>query len=360
MSSLTLFGASGRGVALSAHLAAAGREVTLWSRRSDIADTLQRTRRHPEILPELSLPETVHVTADLQTAAEASSLWGMAVPTVRMREVAEQLLPFVHDDVIPVSLAKGFERETRMTMSQVLNEAFGVVPPDQIGALHGPSHAEEIVEAYPTTIVAAAPNETVAEHIQETFMTKSLRVYSQTDIIGVEVGGAAKHIIAIATGISDSVGYGDNIKSLLITRGLAEIRRLGVEMGGRTETFSGLTGFGDLIGTCISAHSHNHAFGKKIGQGRAPNEVRAEMDVVVEGVPSLHAAHALAEEYELEMPITTAVYGVVAGDRSPSEMVDYVVDRSAERENWLPKHLQDAASKSTFSTPLSPNDASAA
>lgn len=352
MSSLTLFGAGSWGTALAAHLADAGRDVTLWSRREDVADELRRSRRHPKYLPDLSLPEGVQVTADLQTAAEAAPLWGMAVPTTRMRSVAGQLAAHLDDETIVVSLAKGFERDTRMTMSQVLRDVFGVLPTDQIGALHGPSHAEEIVEAHPTTIVSAAPDAMVAEHIQDTFMTNSLRVYSQTDLVGVEVGSAAKHIIAIATGISDGLGYGDNVKAVLITQGLAEIRSLGLEMGGQPETFSGLTGFGDLIGTCISRHSRNRYFGKQIGQGRAPEEVRNDMDMVVEGIPSVHAVQALAAEYELEMPITTAVHSVLTDDLSPNEMIDDVMTRSTQQENWLPKHLQDAASKSTFSTPL--------
>lgn len=356
MSSLTLFGARRWGTALSAHLADAGRDVTLWVRRPDIADDLNRTRRHPRCLPDVSLPSSIRITADLQTAAEASTMWGMAIPASYMREVAEQLTPFTHDDVTVASMAKGFDQAPLMTMSQVLSEVFDAVPDDQIGALLGPSHAEEVAQNFPTTIVAAAPSDPVAEQIQRAFMTDYLRVYFHTDLIGVEVGTTTKHVIAIATGISDGVGYGENVKATLITRGLAEIRRLGQAVGGDPETFSGLTGFGDLIATCISEHSRNRRFGKQVGTGKSPEAVQDEMETVVEGIHTTRAVYGLADKYDLEMPITTAVHSVLSGRLPPSKMVDQVMTRSPNRENWLPKHLRDAASESTFSTPLSADE----
>ena len=339
---VTLFGAGSWGTALAVHLARAGREVTLWGRRAERVEQIRRSRQNAPYLPDVQIPSSVRVTANLDEAAEASNLWAVAVPSQHLRTVAETLRPHARPEGIVVSLAKGIENDTLLTMSRVLREVLPTLPEGQIGVLSGPSHAEEVAEGRPTTVVAAAPEERVAERIQDAFMTDRLRVYVNTDVIGVEIGGAAKNVLAIAAGIGDGVGYGDNAKAALITRGLAEIRRLGLAMGAKPQTFAGLTGIGDLVVTCMSAHSRNRSLGEQIGQGRTLEEVLAEMEMVAEGVRTTQSIHDLAERHELEMPITEAVYAVLFQDRDPREMVEQLMTRSAKRENWVPDRLADA------------------
>ena len=341
MSSITLFGAGSWGTALAVHLARAGRDVTLWGRRAGQVDHLRRTRENPTYLPGVRIPSSVRLTTNVEVAAEASSVWAVAVPSQHLRSVADTLRPHLREDVTVVSLAKGIENETLLTMSQVLRDTLDPGPEAQIGVLSGPSHAEEVADARPTTVVAAAPDEAGAEQIQELFMTDALRVYANTDVVGVEIGGAAKNVLAIAAGIGDGVGYGDNAKAALITRGLAEIRRLGLAMGARPQTFAGLAGVGDLVVTCMSDHSRNRSLGEQIGRGRRLDEILDEMQMVAEGVRTTQSIHDLARRHELEMPITEAVYAVLFDDRRPDEMVRQLMTRSAKREHWLPAALQD-------------------
>ena len=341
MSSLTLFGAGSWGTALAVHLASAGQTVTLWARRPEAAEQMRETRRNPSYLPDIDLPSSIQVTSDVEAAASASDLWGIAVPSQNLRLVAERLRPFHSPDTAVVSLAKGIENDTLMTMSQVLDDVLEGLPGTRIGVLYGPSHAEEVAEGRPTTVVAAAPDEDVAEHIQRVFMTERLRVYVNTDVRGVEIGGSAKNVLAIAAGIGDGVGYGDNAKAALITRGIAEIRRLGLALGARPETFAGLAGIGDLIVTCMSAHSRNRYLGEQIGQGRSLDEVVDSMSMVAEGVRTTQSIHDLAQRYSIEMPITEAVYAILFEGREPGEMVEELMTRSAKREHWLPEALQE-------------------
>lgn len=340
MSSITLFGAGSWGTALSKHLADAGRDVTLWARRPEAADQMRSTHHNSKYLRDLLLPSSVTVTSDAAEAAEAADMWGIAVPSPHLRSVAERIQAYTRDDVTVVSLSKGLEKDSLLTMTQVLDEVFEGVPSDHIGALYGPSHSEEVGQGRPTTIVAAASQEPTADRIRDAFMTDKLRVYVSTDVIGVEVGGSAKNVLAIAAGISDGVGYGDNVKAALITRGFAELRRLGVAMGARPETFSGLTGIGDLIVTCTSEHSRNRYFGEQIGEGRSLDDVQSEMGMVAEGMHTARAAYDLAEKYELEMPITRAVYTLLFEDGNPQETVQELMREPAKRESWLPNSLE--------------------
>lgn len=343
MSSLTIFGAGSWGTALSVHLASAGRDVTLWARRPEAAQKLRRTRRNPSYLPGVTLPDGVQVTSDLEAAATASALWSVAVPSQNLRSVAERLQPFASPQSTVVSLAKGIENESLRTMSQVLEEVLGAVPASQIGVLYGPSHAEEVAEGRPTTVVASAPDQSIAREIQQVFMTDRLRVYVNTDVIGVEIGGSAKNVLAIAAGIGDGVGYGDNAKAALITRGIAEIRRLGLALGAQPETFAGLAGIGDLVVTCMSSHSRNRYLGEQIGTGRSLAEVVDEMEMVAEGVQTTQSIHDLAGQYDIEMPITEAVHTVLFEGRDPESMVEQLMTRSAKQEHWLPDGLQKRA-----------------
>lgn len=343
MAAITLIGAGSWGTAMAVHLAEAGRDVTLWARRSEAVEEMRQTRRNSRYLPDIRLPDSIQITSDLEGAVSGADVLALAVPSQHLRSVAERIRPFVTDHDTLVSLSKGIENDTLMTMSQVLQEVLGDLGPD-VGVLYGPSHAEEVAEGRPTTVVAAAPTEEIAQTIQTAFMTKRLRVYVNTDVIGVEIGGSAKNVLAIAAGIGDGVGYGDNAKAALITRGIAEIRRLGLVMGATAQTFAGLAGIGDLIVTCMSKHSRNRYLGEQIGRGKTLSEVLASMDMVAEGVRTTQSMHDLAAKYDLEMPITEAVYAILFENRRPHEMVEQLMTRSAKRENWLPEELQDAAS----------------
>lgn len=313
---------------------------------------MQSNRHNPEYLPEVEIPASVTITSDLEEAAQASTLWALAVPSQSLRSFAEQIRVLlgenalaagvVPSDLVVVSLAKGIENTSLMTMSQVLEDV--LVPPinaEQIGVLYGPSHAEEVAEGRPTTVVAAAHNGRVAERIQGGFMTERLRVYANTDVIGVEIGGSAKNVLAIAAGISDGVGYGDNAKAALVTRGIAEIKRLGLAMGADAATFAGLAGIGDLVVTCMSQHSRNRGLGEKIGRGQTLDDILSSMYMVAEGVRTTQSIHDLAQRHGIEMPITDAVYAVLFDERKPHEMMDRLMTRSAKRENWLPETLQE-------------------
>jgi glycerol-3-phosphate dehydrogenase (NAD(P)+) len=343
-SSITLFGAGSWGTALAVHLARAGRDVTLWARRAEAAAEIRETRRNPRYLPEVEVPASVRVTASLDAAAGASDLWAIAVPSQNVREMAERLRERTHPHVTVVSLAKGIENASLLTMSQVLREVLDEPERDRIGVLYGPSHAEEVAEGRPTTVVAAAPDADVAARLQRAFMTNRLRVYVNTDVIGVEIGGSAKNVLAIAAGISDGVGYGDNAKAALVTRGIAEIRRLGVALGASPETFAGLAGIGDLVVTCMSRHSRNRHLGEQIGRGKTLDEVLEGMDMVAEGVRTTQSIHDLARRHEVEMPITEAVHAILFENRRPAEMVKELMTRSAKHEYWLLDSLEEKAS----------------
>jgi glycerol-3-phosphate dehydrogenase (NAD(P)+) len=348
--SITLFGAGSWGTALATHLADQDREVTLWARREEAVAQMRQAHHNPTYLPEVQIPKSVHLTSDLREAAEATSLWAIAVPSQNLRSIAARLRPHVRRGITVVSLAKGIENDTLQTMSRVLDEELPGVSSQKIGVLSGPSHAEEVARSHPTTVVAAAPTEPRAEWIQDAFMTERLRVYVNTDVRGVEIGGSAKNVLAIAAGISDGVGYGENAKAALVTRGLAEIRRLGVAMGASPKTFAGLTGMGDLVVTCTSDHSRNRYLGEQIGRGKSLDAIRADMDMVAEGVGTTQSVRDLAHEHGVEMPITEAVCAILFEGERPQEMVDELMTRSAKRELWLDEESQDERADRTSGT----------
>ncbi|WP_103021127.1 NAD(P)H-dependent glycerol-3-phosphate dehydrogenase [Salinibacter altiplanensis] len=341
--SITLFGAGSWGTALAVHLAAAGRDVTLWARREEAVEQMRTTRRNPTYLSDIEIPSSVDVTSDLEAAASASSLWAVAVPSQSLRSVATRIAPLTRPGTTVVSLAKGIENDTLRTMSQVLAEELTGIEAQQIGVLYGPSHAEEVAASQPTTLVASAPTEPRAEWVQDAFMTERLRVYVNTDVVGVEIGGSAKNVLAIAAGMGDGVGYGDNAKAALVTRGLAEMRRLGVAMGAKPQTFAGLAGIGDLLVTCMSQHSRNRHLGEQIGTGKTLDEIESTMDMVAEGVRTTQSVRGLAEHYDVEMPVTEAVHRVLFEDQRPEDMVDELMTRSAKREHGLSRSPQGAS-----------------
>ncbi len=338
---IAIFGAGSWGTALAVSRAEAGRAVTLWARRDGAAATMRKERHNPTYLPDVRLPDAIKVTADLKKAATSSTFWVVATPSQAVRSMCERLGPHAGREHLVVSLAKGIEAGTLLTTTQVIADVLGeAVPPAQIGVLYGPSHAEEVAARMPTTVVAAAPEMAVAEKIQDAFMTERLRVYVNTDVVGVEIAGSVKNVLAIAAGIADGVGYGDNSKAALITRGLAEIKRLGLAMGAEAHTFAGLAGIGDLVVTCMSRHSRNRHLGQEIGQGRTLGEVEAEMAMVAEGVRTTASALGLARRHGIEMPITEAVHAVLFEGERPHDMMQRLMARPARRENWLPEALQ--------------------
>ena len=334
-SSITLFGTGSWGTALAVHLAQQGREVILWGRRTDAVDTMRRTRHNPAYLPDAQLPASVHLTHDLHEAAPASSLWGLAVPSHALRSVCQRLAPHVSATTIAVSLAKGIENDSLETMTEVMRDALPEVARSHIGVLSGPSHAEEVADARPTTVVAAASDLAIAEQIRDAFMTPRFRVYTSSDVRGVELGGAAKNVLAIAAGISDGVGYGDNAKAALVTRGLAEMRRLGQALGADLHTFAGLAGIGDLVVTCMSAHSRNRSLGEHLGQGWTLDDALDDLQMVAEGVRTTASIHDLAQQHGIEMPITEAVHAVLFEDERPQDMVDRLMTRDPKHEHPL-------------------------
>ena len=340
MSSIALFGAGRWGTALSVHLASAGRDVTLWTRRPDRTTPVYEAGRPATSLPELLQPSSVDVTTNLSRAATSSDFWGIAVPVPHVRACAEALRSYVHDDITAVALSKGIETDTLLTTSQVLGGTLEALPNDRIGVLCGPSHAEDVAEGRPTTVVAAAHGEEAARRIQRRFMTERLRVYLNADLRGVEIGGAARFVLAIAAGIIDGVGYGENAKAALVTRGLAEVRRLGRALGADARTFSGLAGVGDLVVTCMSAQSRTRSVGEQVAQGRSTDHILADPHTASEGVQTTRSLYNLAQEHHVEMPITEAVYAVLFDGKQPSQMVKRLMTRSPKREDWAPASME--------------------
>ena len=332
--SIAVFGAGSWGTALAVNLSASGHTVTLWARRKAVASAMARDRHNPSYLPDIHLSESIHITSDLAQAAYAAPFWIIATPSHGVRAIAQSLQPYVTTQHIVVSVAKGIENDTLLTTTQVLQTI--LTPPVsqmQLGVLYGPSHAEEVGAGKPATVVAAAYDSAIATSIQAVFMSRNLRVYVNDDVLGVEIGGSVKNVMAIATGISDGIGYGDNAKAALITRGMAEIQRLGVAMGARPATFAGLTGIGDLVVTCTSRLSRNRYFGEQIGKGKSPEDVQEEMQMIAEGVRTTASTRALALRYGIEMPITEAVHGILFKGQRPIDAVHDLMARAAKRED---------------------------
>ena len=329
MEKIGIIGSGTWGTAISILLHNNGHEVTIWSAIPEEIDEMAATRKHKN-LPEVTLPESLRLTKDLKEAMEGKDLLVMAVPSVFVRSTAKRMKPYLHDGQIIVDVAKGIEESTLFTMSQIIEEE---LPTAQVAALSGPSHAEEVSRGLPTTCVAGAHKKAVAEYIQSVFMSPVFRVYTSPDMLGIEIGAALKNVVALAAGIADGLGYGDNTKAALITRGMAEIARLGMAMGGKYQTFAGLSGIGDLIVTCASMHSRNRRAGILIGKGYSMEEAMKEVQMVVEGVYSAKAAMALAKKYEVPMPIVEQVNRVLFEGMPASEAVSELMLRDKRIEN---------------------------
>ena len=317
MANIGIIGAGSWGIALSYLLHNNGHQVTVWSALPQEVEELREKRVH-RTLPDLTLPEDMVFTGDLEAAMDQKDLLVTAVPSVYVRETAKKMRPFLREGQIVVNVAKGIEESTLMTLSQILEEE---LPGANVAVLSGPSHAEEVSRSLPTTCVAGAADKKTAEYIQSLFMSEVFRVYTSPDVLGIELGGALKNVIALAAGIADGLGYGDNTKAALITRGIAEIARLGMAMGGKLETFCGLSGIGDLIVTCASMHSRNRRAGILIGKGYTMEEAMKEVKMVVEGVYSAKAAMGLASKYGVQLPIIEQVNEVLFQGKPAAEAV---------------------------------------
>ncbi len=303
-----IIGAGSWGIALAALLCGNGHSVQVWSIIEDEINMLNTEHEHKTKLPGVKLDEKITYTTNLEEAVVNNDMLVLAVPSPYVRSTTKSMKSFVKDGQIIVSVAKGIEEDTLMRLSEVIEEE---IPQCKAVVMCGPSHAEEVGRGLPTTIVVGAREKATAELVQDTFMNDVFRVYTSPDMLGMEIGAALKNVVALAAGVADGLGYGDNTKAALITRGIAEITRLGVKMGGSAETFAGLTGIGDLIVTCASMHSRNRRAGILIGQGKTMQEAMNEVQMVVEGVFSAKAAVALGKKYDVELPIIEAVASVL-------------------------------------------------
>lgn len=329
MRKIGVIGAGSWGTALTVLLNNNGHQVTVWSAIEDEIKMLQEEREHKDKLPGVALSEKIQFTTDLQEAIEGKDLLILAVPSPFTRSTSKRMKEFVAEKQIIVNVAKGIEEDSMKTLTEIIEEE---IPQAVVTVLSGPSHAEEVGKGLPTTCVVGAKDEKIAEYIQETFMNHVFRVYTSDDILGIELGGALKNVIALAAGVADGLGYGDNVKAALITRGISEISRLGVAMGGRKETFGGLTGIGDLIVTCASVHSRNRKAGMLIGQGYTMEEAMKEVKMIVEGVYSAKAALQLSKKYNVELPIIEQVAAVLFEGAEPKDAVDALMGREKKSE----------------------------
>jgi glycerol-3-phosphate dehydrogenase (NAD(P)+) len=333
MKKVGVLGAGTWGIALARMLANSGNAVTVWSALPQEIDNLTETRVHPN-LPYMNIPDNMKFTKSIEEACEAKDIILMAVPSVFVRSTAKAAAPFVTDGQIIVDVAKGIEPDTLFTMTEIIGDEMLKAGRKDIKlvALSGPTHAEEVARDMPTTIVSACEDMEVAREVQDIFMNTCMRVYTNPDVKGVELCGALKNIMALAAGVCVGIGYGDNVKAALITRGMAEITRLGTKMGCNSSTFYGLAGIGDLIVTATSIHSRNNKCGMLIGEGKTPDEAVKEVGMVVEGINALPAAMELAEKYDVDMPIIFAVNGVINGGQSPKSAVMALMLRDKKNE----------------------------
>ena len=330
MADVGVIGAGSWGTALSVLLDNNGHHVTIWSIDENEVKMLDEKREHELKLPGVKLSQEMAITGDLEKAVRQKDFLVLAVPSPFTRGTARKMKPYVAEGQIIVDVAKGIEEDTLLTLSQQIAQE---IPQADVAVLSGPSHAEEVGRGLPTTCVIGAKARKTAEYLQSMFISKKFRVYTSSDILGIELGGSLKNVIALAAGIADGLGYGDNTKAALITRGIAEISRLGVKMGGKIESFGGLTGIGDLIVTCASVHSRNRKAGYLIGQGKSMQEAMDEVKMVVEGVYSAKAAAKLAEKYDVSMPIVEEVNHVLFDGKSPAQAVDDLMQRESRSEN---------------------------
>ncbi|MFC0014688.1 MULTISPECIES: NAD(P)H-dependent glycerol-3-phosphate dehydrogenase [Allobacillus] len=332
MKKVTVLGAGSWGTALAMVLAHNGHDVRLWSHRKEQADEINNQHTNDKYLPGIELPDKITGYHDLKQALESSEAVLVVVPTKAIRDVIKQAKQYLTSDQVLMHASKGIEPETHKRISEMMTEELGEQLGEKVVVLSGPSHAEEVALQQPTTVTVSSLKSTEAEKAQDLFMNNVFRVYTNEDFIGVEIGGALKNIIALGAGISDGLGYGDNAKAALMTRGLAEMAKLGVKLGATPLTFAGLTGIGDLIVTCTSQHSRNYRAGFMLGEGYELSDVLDKMGMVVEGVRTTKAVHQLAEIEAVEMPITSGIYELLFEGKDPRQVVDDLMQRGKTNE----------------------------
>lgn len=328
MSYIAVIGAGSWGTTLAHLLAGKGFDIALWVYEKDLAEEMRETRINSVYLPGIVLPDNIHITGRLEDAFRKTRYIVNAVPAQYTRPIFREVLPYIAQESIIVSVAKGIERGTLLTVSAILKEMIA----NQVAVLSGPSFAKEVIKKLPTAVTLATDNIHTGVLLQEIFNVNHFRVYTHDDILGVELGGALKNVMAIASGIADSLGLGNNARASLITRGLVEMTRLGVAMGAKEKTFSGLSGIGDLVLTCSSPLSRNFTVGAKLGQGMKLNDVLNQMRSVAEGVATAESAFALSQKYRIEMPIIEQVYRVLYEDKDPALAVKDLLERSLKSE----------------------------
>lgn len=329
---VTVAGAGSWGTALAMVLADNGHDVRLWGNNQEQIDEINSKHKNSTYLPDIVLPESLKAYTGLEEALEDVDTVILAVPTKAIREVVKKISLASKESITIVHVSKGIEPDTLLRISEMIEQDANPEIIKDIVVLSGPSHAEEVSLRHPTTVAVSSKNMEAAEHVQDLFINHNFRVYTNPDIVGVEIGAALKNIIALAAGITDGLGYGDNAKAALMTRGLAEIARLGTVMGANPLTFAGLTGIGDLIVTCTSVHSRNWRAGNMLGKGQKLEDVLNNMGMVVEGVRTTKAAYQLAEKYKVKMPITMALYGVLFEDVNVRDAVDSLMSRDRKSE----------------------------
>src|SRR5690625_727038 len=331
MAKVTVLGAGSWGTALSIVLADNGHEVNLWTQRDEQAEAINTTHKHEKYLA-IMIPEQLKALHNLEEAVRNAEIILIVIPTKAIREVCKELNKILRHSVTIIHASKGIEPGSLKRVSEMISEEMDHYAYEDIVVLSGPSHAEEVAKRQPTTVTVTSINDENAKLTQDLFINESFRVYTSTDLIGIELGGALKNIIALGAGISDGLGYGDNAKAALITRGLAEITRLGTSLGANPLTFLGLPGVGDLVVTCTSVHSRNWRAGHLLGSGKSLDETLAQMGMVVEGVSTTKAAYQFAQKQHVEMPITSGIYEILFHDKEPKDVVENLMNRSKREE----------------------------
>lgn len=329
MADIGMIGAGSWGTALTWRLAGNGHTVEVWSISQEECDMINKDHEQKEKLPGTILPDSVTATTDLKAVMANKDMLVVAVPSPFTRSTAHKMAEFCKYGQLIVSVAKGIEENSLMTLSDIIQEE---IPQCNVAVMCGPTHAEEVGTGLPTAIVAGASDRKTAQYVQDAFMNEVFRVYITPDMLGMQIGAALKNVVALGAGMADGLGYGDNTKAALITRGIAEITRVGIAMGGRAETFSGLTGIGDLIVTCASMHSRNRRAGILIGQGKTPDEAMKEVKQVVEGVYSAKAGRQLGEKYGISTPIIDEVYSILEENKPAADAVRDLMLRERKNE----------------------------
>ncbi|KYO66706.1 NAD(P)H-dependent glycerol-3-phosphate dehydrogenase [Thermovenabulum gondwanense] len=327
---ISILGAGSWGTALSNVVSDNKHEVILWARRRELAEEINQIKENREYLPGAKINSSIVVTHDLEYAVKNSEIVILATPSQALRSILREAKKYIKNDTIILNASKGIENESLMRMSEVIKEE--IPQNSQIAVISGPSHAEEVIRRYPTAVVVASKDKRVLKVLQEVFINNYFRVYRNYDVIGVELGGALKNIIAICSGVSEGLGYGDNTRAALITRGIIEIMRLGKKLGAKNSTFSGLSGIGDVIVTCSSMHSRNRRAGIEIGKGKKVDEIVKSTKMVIEGIYATKAAKKLSDLYDVEMPITQEAYKVLFEDKDPKKAVDDLMARRGKIE----------------------------